>query len=141
MGTAVSSSHCLCCSFIPRGRTPHTLPLLQCGLLSLHGHSSCQEPAPAQAPQGVTDSFGHPPTPRWGPPRAAGGDLLRCGPPWAAGGQPAPPWSAPRAAGKSLLRCLRHLLPSFCTDLGVCRVISLTYSHSSLLAAVVFPSS
>jgi len=26
--------------------------------------------------------------------------------------------------------------PSFCTDLGVCRVVSLTYSHSSLPAAV-----
>jgi len=31
-------------------------------------------------------------------PRAAGGDLLHCGPPWAAGGQPASPWSSARAA-------------------------------------------
>jgi len=27
--------------------------------------------------------------------------------------------------------------PSFCTDLGVCRVVSLTYSHSSLLTPAV----
>jgi len=27
--------------------------------------------------------------------QATGGYLLHCGPPWAAGGQPAPPWSSP----------------------------------------------
>jgi len=32
--------------------------------------------------------------PAWGPPQAAGGDLLRRGPPWAAGAQPASPWAA-----------------------------------------------
>jgi len=36
-----------------------------------------------------------------------------------------------------LLRHLEHLLPSFCTDLGLCRVVPLIYSHSSLPAAVV----
>uniref|UniRef100_A0A8B9RUN6 Protein artemis n=1 Tax=Accipiter nisus TaxID=211598 RepID=A0A8B9RUN6_9AVES len=43
--------------------------------------------------------------------RAAGGDLLPRGAPWAAGGQPASPGSSPRAAGESLLRRLEHLLP------------------------------
>ncbi|KAM9655110.1 uncharacterized protein ACIBXB_008245 isoform 1-T1 [Morphnus guianensis] len=70
-----------------RGRTPDTLPLLQCGspagsqvlpenllqhgLLSPRVHRSCQEPAPVQASHRVTASFGHPPAPAWGPPRAA----------------------------------------------------------------------
>lgn len=34
-----------------------------------------------------------------------------------------------------VLRCLEHLLPSFFTDLGVYKAISLTSSHSSLTAA------
>ena len=85
--------------------------LLQRGLLSPQICRSCQEPAPARASHGVTASFGHPPAPAWGPPWAAGGDLLPRGPPWAAGGQPASPWSSPRAAGESLLRRLEHLLP------------------------------
>jgi len=71
-------------------------------------------------------------------PRAAGGYLLHHGPPWLQ----ASPWSAARAAGDPLLQCLEHLFPPFCTDLGVCRVVSLTYSHSSLSTAIpqqVFP--
>jgi len=123
-------THCLCCSLILRGRTPHTLPLLQreglshgrqfstnfsnvspshglqcfvnCpsvgplhrlqsfrnrllqrgspmgshvlpanllqhGLFSPRVRRSCQEPAPAQAPHGVTTSFRHPPALAWGP--------------------------------------------------------------------------
>jgi len=84
--------------------------LLQRGLLSPWIHRSCQEPAPAQALHRVTASFGHPPDPVWGAPWAAGGDLLHCGPPWAAGAQPASPWSSPRAAGESMLQCLEHLL-------------------------------
>jgi len=72
--------------------------LLQRRLLSPWGYGSCQQPAPAQAPQGFTASFRHSPAPVWGPPWAAGGDLLHRGP--------------PRAAGeKSLLQHLEHLLP------------------------------
>jgi len=118
--------------------------LLQCGtpkgsqalrenLISPRGHRSWQVSAPAQAPHGVTDSFRHPPAPVWGPTWAAGGNLLHHGPPWAAGAQPASPQSAPQAAGEPLLWRLEHLLPSFCTDLGGCRVVALTYSHSSIL--------
>jgi len=116
----------------------------RCGLISPRGHRSWQEPAPVWPPHGVTASFGHPPAPVCGPQWAAGGDLLHHGPPWAAGEQSASPGSSARAAGESLLWCLEHLLPSFCTDLGVCRVVSLAYSHSSLqlqllLLRVFFP--
>ena len=79
-------------------------------------------------------------------PQAAGGYLLHHGPPWTAGGQPASPWSSPWAAGESLLWCLKHLLPLILHCFGVCRVASLTYSHScvtlhffSLLLKYVIP--
>jgi len=40
-------------------------------------------------------------------------------------------------AGKSPLRCLEHLLPSFSSDFGVCRAVSLTFfSLLSVTAAV-----
>jgi len=65
------------------------------------------------------------------------GYLLHRGPPWAAGQQPASPWSSPRAAGESLQGNLRRGIswstssPFFLIDIGVCRVVSLTYSHFS----------
>ena len=59
MGVAVTHiTHCACCSFLLRGRTPHTLPLLQCGVPPTgcspsgtdcysvgppRGHRSCQQ--------------------------------------------------------------------------------------------------
>jgi len=95
----------------PMGSQVLPANLLQHGLLSPWGHGSCQEPAPAWAAHGVTASFRHPPDLVWGSPRATGGDLLHCGPPWAAGAQPASPWSAPQAAGEPLLWRLEHLLP------------------------------
>jgi len=49
------------------------------------GHSSCQEPAAAQAPHGVTARSGNPPALVWGPPLAVGGYLLPCGLPWLQG--------------------------------------------------------
>jgi len=116
----------------PKGSQALPANLLQHWLLSPLVYRSCQEPAPARPPHRVTASFGHPPALAWGPPLAADGYLLHCGPPWAAGAQPALPGSAPWAAGESLLQQLEHLLPFFCTDLGVCRVISFTYSRSSL---------
>jgi len=56
-------------------------------------------------------------------PWPAGGGLLHHGPPWAAGAQPASPWAAPRAAGNL---CSGTSSSSFCTDLGVCKIVSLT---------------
>jgi len=47
----------------------------------------------------------------WSLPQATGGDLLHCGPPWTAEGQPASPRSSSRAAREgSLLQHLEHLL-------------------------------
>jgi len=71
-------------------------------------------------------------------PWAAGGYLLHCGPPQTAGGQPASPRSSSQAAREDpLLRLFRAPPPcSFFTDFGVCRVISFTSSHSSLLITV-----
>jgi len=89
--------------------------LLQCGLLSPRVHGSCQEHAPVWALHGVTASFrAHPPALAWGPPWAAAGHLLHCGPPRAARAaneQPVSPWSSSRAAGESLLQRLERLLP------------------------------
>ena len=65
--------------------------LLQRGLLSPQIRRSCQDPAPARGSHRVTASFGNPPAQAWGPPWAAGGDLLHRGPPWAAERQPACP--------------------------------------------------
>jgi len=73
----------------PTGSQALPATLLLCGLLSPQVNRSCQEPAPARAPHGVTASFGHPPAPAWGPPWAAEGDLLQGGPPWTAGAQSA----------------------------------------------------
>jgi len=69
-------------------------------------------------------------------PWAAGRELLHLGPPWAAGGQSVSPWSSPWASGESLPCAWSTSSPFFCTDLGVCGVVSLTLSHFPLLAAV-----
>lgn len=56
-------------------------------------------------------------------------------PPWSftdRRGPAASPRSVPWAAEKPLLWHQQHLLPSFLTDLGVCRAVSFTYLHSSL---------
>ena len=73
-----------------------------------------EQPTSAQSSHGVTVSFGLPSAPARGPPRAASGYLLHCGPLWAAGGKPASPWSSPWAAGEPLLWSLEHLLPLLC---------------------------
>ena len=119
-------------AWVPRVSEVLPTNLFWRGVLSPWVHRSWQEPAPAQASHGVTASFGHPPALAWGASWSAGGYLLHHGPPWAAGGQPASPWSALRAAGENLCSgTWRTSLSSFPTDLGVCRVFSLTYCHSS----------
>jgi len=70
-------------------------------------------------------------------PQATGGSLLHRGPPWAAGGQPASPWSSARVAREdSALVSRAPPPPSFFIDLGVCRIVSFTSSHSSLFTAI-----
>lgn len=54
---------------------------------------------------------------------------------WAAGGQASPPWAFPGLLGTFALQ-LKHILPSFCADLGSCRLF-LPFSHYSFLPAVV----
>jgi len=49
-----------------------------------------------------------------------------------AAGRACPTMVCSMAAGEPLLQCLEHLLCSFCIDLGVCRVVALTSSHSSI---------
>jgi len=50
----------------PAGSQVLPANLLQHGLLSPWVRRTWQEPAPAQAPHGVTASFRHPPAPAWG---------------------------------------------------------------------------
>jgi len=117
--------------------------LLWRGLLSPRVCSSCQEPAPAWgSPWGHSFLQASPCSGVGSLPWATGGDLLHHGPPWTAGRQPASPWSSSQAAREgSLLRHFRHLPPpTFFTDLGVCRVVSLLSSHSSLFNVVSPPS-
>jgi len=116
---------------------PANLP--QCGLLSPRVHRSWQEPAPTRCcPWGYSFLQASTCSSLGSFPQATGGDLLHHGPPWTAGEQPASPWSSSQVAREgSLLRHFGHLLPpSYFTDLGVCRVVSLTSSRSSLSTAV-----
>jgi len=119
----------------PMGSQALPANLLRCELLSPWVRRSWQEPAPAQAPHGVTQ-----------PP--SGIHLLRHGVPsmgcrW----RSAPPWICMGCRGTACLTtvfstsCKGRLSapasqtpppPSFFTDLGVYRVVSLTSSHSSL---------
>jgi len=109
----------------PMGSQALPANLLWHGLLSSQVRKSWQEPAAARAPHGVTHSLLQISTCSGvgSLSRAAGGDLLHCGPPWAAGGQPASPWS--------------FINELHFTDLGVCIVVSLTSSHSSLSTVVL----
>jgi len=70
-------------------------------------------------------------------PQATGGSLLHHGPPWAAGRQLASPWSFIMSCkGRLFSPASRVPTPLFFTDFGVCRVVSFTSSHSSLLTAI-----
>ena len=115
--------------------SPASKPAPAWAPLSPQGHRSCQEPAPARPPHGVTASFRHPPALSWGPFHGLHVDI----------------WSTMDCRGTTCLTVVFHhelqgktlcssisstSSPSFFTDLGVCRVVSLTWSHSSLLTAV-----
>jgi len=117
--------------------------LLQRGLLSPRVHRSWQEPAPVRAYRRVTASFRHPPALAWCP--FHGLQVEICSTMDLHGLQR---HSLPH---QGLLHGLQGNLcsgvwstscPSFFTDLGVCRVVFLTLSHSFLSTAVpqqVFP--
>jgi len=136
--TGCSPSGTGCSSVGPHGITSPASKLLWRGLLPPRVRRSWQDPAPVWAPHRVTASFKHPPAPAWGP--FHGLQVEICSTVDLHGLQ-----------GDSLPHCgLHHELqekafcsnvsstssPSFFTDLGVCKVVSLTSSHSSLLTAV-----
>jgi len=124
-------------AWVPEGSQALPANLLQCRLLSPWGHRSCQDPAPARVSHGVTASFRHPPALAWGLPWAAGGDRLHCGPPCAAGAQPASPWSSPGLQGKLCSSTWSTSSLSF-TDLGICRVVTPLSSSKNALMQFFF---
>jgi len=71
-------------------------------------------------------------------PWATGGYLLHHGPPWTAVVQPASPWPFIMSCKGRLSALASRALPPpyFFTDLGVCRAVSFTSSHSFLFTAI-----
>jgi len=122
----------------PRGSQALPANLLQCGLLSLHGSAGPgRSLLQHRAPHGVTASFRHPPAPVWSPFHGLQVDICStrdCRK------QPASPWSSPQAAREDSALTFQAPPPPSFTDLDVCRVVSLTLSHSSLFTAVSLPS-
>jgi len=126
-------------AWVPKGSPALPANLLRRGLLSPWVRRSCQEPAPVQAPHRVTASFSHPPPLAWGPFHGLqveicstvdlhglqGDNLAHHG-------------LHHELLGKALCSGISSTSStSFFTDLGVCRVVSLTSSHSSLLTAIL----
>jgi len=108
--------------------------LLRRGLLSPQVRRSWQEPAPAQAPYGVTASFRHPPAPAWGPFHRLQVDICSTVDLHGLKGNNLPHRGLQhKLQGKTLCSGIwTTSSPSFFTELGVCRVVSFTSSHSSL---------
>jgi len=102
----------------------------------LHGSAdSWQEPAPAWAPHRVTASFKHPPAPVWDPFHRLRVDIYSTVDLHGLQGDSVPRHGLHHKLQGTTL-CSGTSSPSFFTDLGVCRVLSLTSSHSSLFTAV-----
>jgi len=112
--------------------------LLRRGILSPWIHRSWQEPAPSHAPHRVTASFRHPPALEWGPFHGLQVDICSTVDLHGLQGVSLPHHGLHHGLqGKTLcFSILRATSSSFFTDLGVCRVVSFTLSHSSLSAAV-----
>lgn len=106
--------------------------VIRCRLLSMV-RSFFQEPHAEWAHRGVQLPSGRISVLQHGfLPRLQGRSLLWCGPPGAAGRQPASPWSPPQATEESLLQCLKHallLLPPW----PWCPWSCFIFSHLSLL--------
>jgi len=122
----------------PTGSQALPANLLRRRLLSPRVRRSWQEPAPARAPQGVTASFRYPPAPAWGSFHRLQVDICSTMDLHGLQGHSLPHHGLHHELqGKALcFGILSTSSPSFFTDLGVCRVASLTSSHSSLLTAV-----
>jgi len=108
--------------------------LLRCRLLSPRVHRSWQEPSPVPALHGVMASFRHPLAPAWGPFHGLQVDICSTVDLYGLQGYSLPHRGLHhRLQGISLCFSIWSTSsPSFFTDLGVCRVVSLTSPHSSL---------
>jgi len=107
-----------------------------------HGVTSpASKPASVRASHGVTGSFRHPPAPTWGPFHGLQVDLCSTVDLHGLQGDNLPHHGlSHELQGKTLCFSICSTSsPSFFTDLGVCRIVSLTSSHSSLFTAVSLP--
>lgn len=126
------SSYCLCHFFLLTGRTSQILPSAPSwdpstesqshaskpGLPLTWVHRSCQKPASVWSSRAVTVSFGHLPT----PPSTS----LHCR------GTACPAMVIATGCRGLYTRAQSTSCPSLCNDLGVCRVVPLTYLHAPL---------
>jgi len=125
-------------AWVPHGVTsPASKPAPAWGPLSTV-HRSWQEPAPARGPHRVTASFRHPPALEWGPFHGLQVDICSTVDLHGQQGDSLPHHGLQHEMqGKTLCSGIWSTSsPAFFTDLGVCRVVSLTSSHSSLSTAV-----
>jgi len=122
----------------PTGSQALPAKLLQRGLLSPRVRRSWQEPAPAWAPHGATASFRHPPAPAWGPFHGLQVDICSTMDLHGLQRDNLPHHGLQHELqGKTLCSGISSTSScSFFTDLGVCRVVSLTSSHSSFFSAI-----
>jgi len=122
----------------PHGVTSPASKLLWHGLLSTRVHRSWKDPAPVWAPHRVTASFGHPPAPAWGPFHGLQVEICSTVAFHGLQGDSLPHRGLHHELqGKTLWSGISsNTCPSFFTDLGVCRVVSLSLSNSSTSTAV-----
>ena len=117
----------------PMGSQALPANLLQRGLLSSRGHRSCQEPAPVWPSHVVTASFRHPHAPAWGPFHGLQVEFCSTVDLRGLQGRSLPHHCLHhRLQGKLCSRAWSTYFPSFCTDPGVCRAVSLTVSLTTL---------
>jgi len=128
--------------WVPTGSQALPANLLRHGLLSPRVHRSCQDPALARAPHGVTASFKHPPPLAWGPFHGLQVKICSTMDLHGLQGDSLPHHGLHHELqGKALCSGVSSTSStSFFNDLGVCRVVSPTSSHSSLHTAVSLPS-
>jgi len=118
----------------PTGSQALPANLLRRGLLSPWVRRSWQEPVPARAPHRVIASFRHLPAPAWGPFHGIQVDIFSTVHLHGLQGDYLPHHRLHHELqGKTLCSGIWSTSsPFFFTDLGVCRVVSFTSSHSSL---------
>jgi len=131
-------------AWVPTGSQALPANLLWRGLLSPRVCRSWQEPAPEWAAHRVTASFRHKCALAWGPFHGLQLDICSTVDLHGVQGDSLPHHGLlHELQGKTLCSgAWSTSSPSFSTDLGVCRAVSLTSSHFSLLTAIpqqVFP--